>query len=230
MTGHVQVTSWNSWCQRQGQSWGVPCHSQDGPPRLGTPGAGTRRGCLQGLWGAGSDAAEHMNSWKLLSLCHVCIQKQELNQLSLPSAGRPGAIHTISHWTNPAGTPQLPPQHTLYSVLSCEQFTAQTRTASPPQLAATHPKRKDKLGMRTPQSFGLPRNKQFSAWKPQDAFWWSNIDFHEVIEQEAAAVLAAIPKLEASHLTTQGVTMEASCTVLVLERTTENSIYYITLY
>lgn len=50
-----------------------------------------------------------------------------------------------------------------------------------------------------------------------------------MIEQGAAAVVAAIPKLEASHLTTEGVTMEASCTVLVLERTTENRIYYITL-
>lgn len=33
-------------------------------------------------------------------------------------------------------------------------------------------------------------------------------------------------ELGAFHLKTEGVTMEASCTVLVLERTTGNSIYY----
>lgn len=80
--------------------------------------------------------------------------------------------------------------------------------------------------MRTPQSFP---GRSF-LHENQDAFCCSNTDFHEVIEQGAAAVVAAIPKLEASHLTTEGVTMEASCTVLVLERTTENRIYYITLY
>lgn len=58
-----------------------------------------------------------------------------------------------------------------------------------------------------------------------DIFHNINTDFCDV-EQWAAAVLAAIPKLDASHLKTEGVTMEASCIILVLERITENSIYH----
>lgn len=92
LTEHVQVASWNGCCQCQCQGWGVPCHSQERATRAGAVGEGTS--CS---WLRGSGAAEHMNSWALTSLWHICIQKWELNQFSLPSAGRPGVIHAISY-------------------------------------------------------------------------------------------------------------------------------------
>lgn len=44
--------------------------------------------------------------------------------------------------------------------------SSQTQDCFTPTLAATHPNSKDGFGMRAPQSFGLPRKKSFSAWKP----------------------------------------------------------------
>lgn len=59
--------------------WG---HREKGQPRLA-------RRCR----GAGSDAAEHLSSWTLLSLGHSCIRKRELQQFSV---GRPGATRATS--------------------------------------------------------------------------------------------------------------------------------------
>lgn len=73
--------------------------------------------------------------------------------------------------------------------------------------------------------WSFPRTNRYLL-ENRDAFHHINTDFCDVIEQGAAAVLASIPKPDASHLRTEGVTMEASCTILVLGKTTENSIYY----
>lgn len=83
--------------------------------------------------------------------------------------------------------------------------------------------KKDILGMKTLLRFSPPGTNR-CLQGDQDAFCHINTDFCDVIEQGAAAVLAALPKQEASHLRTEGVTMEVSCMILVLERPTENSI------
>lgn len=48
VTEHVQVASWDGWCQRQGHRWAVPCHSQGRGTTAGGTGRRDSRGWLGG--------------------------------------------------------------------------------------------------------------------------------------------------------------------------------------
>lgn len=161
MTEDVQVASWNSWCQRQDQGWGVLYHSQG----RGTMAGGTRRRDKHRL------VQRCVGSW------FWCCRAHELLEAAVPPSGtsaqpvQVGWVQSLQYHVEQMQQefPQLPPQHTQYSDgchRRAQSSQIRPRTASATRLAATHPNRKDWLGMRTPQSFGLPRNKLFSAWKP----------------------------------------------------------------
>lgn len=119
------------------QCWGVPCHCQGRATMAG----GSRRDevrLARSLWGAGSDAAEHMNSWNLPSLWHICIQKQEFNQFAFSWQARCnpcpfilnksiGISPSSHHGTRMAVTGE----HRAHS--------SDPGLLHPPRLAATHP-------------------------------------------------------------------------------------------